>query len=62
MLVASAAAATPRTPSGGRRLVAQGLRVECVATSRTTEALARSVGLTVRLFDDIARLDLTIDG
>ena len=45
----------------GRR-VAQGLRVECVATSRVTEALARSVGLTVRPFDDIARLDLTIDG
>jgi ribose 5-phosphate isomerase A len=45
----------------GRR-VAQGLRVECVATSRATEALARSLGLTVRPFDDIARLDLTIDG
>ena len=45
----------------GRR-VAQGLRVECVATSRATEALARSVGLTVRPFDDIARIDLTIDG
>ena len=45
----------------GRR-VAQGLRVECVATSRATEALARSVGVTVRPFDDIARLDLTIDG
>jgi ribose 5-phosphate isomerase A len=44
------------------RRVAQGLRVECVATSRATEALARSVGLTVRPFDDIARLDLTIDG
>jgi ribose 5-phosphate isomerase A len=45
----------------GRR-VAEGLRVECVATSRATEALARSVGLTVRPFEDIARLDLTIDG
>lgn len=45
----------------GRR-VAQGLRVDCVATSRATEALARSVGLTVRPFDDIPRLDLTIDG
>ena len=47
--------------AAGRR-VAQGLRVECVATSRATEALARSLGLTVRPFDDIARLDLTIDG
>src|SRR5215213_9662619 len=45
----------------GRR-VAEGLRVDCVATSRATEALARSVGLTVRPFDDLARLDLTIDG
>ena len=45
----------------GRR-VAQGLRVECVATSRATETLARSVGVTVCPFDDIARLDLTIDG
>jgi ribose 5-phosphate isomerase A len=45
----------------GRR-IAQGLRVECVATSGATEALARSAGLTVRPFDDIGRLDLTIDG
>jgi len=45
----------------GRR-VAHGLRIECVATSRATEALARSMGLTVRPFEDIARLDLTIDG
>ena len=45
----------------GRR-VADGLRVDCVATSRATEVLARLVGLTVRPFDDVARLDLTIDG
>jgi ribose 5-phosphate isomerase A len=45
----------------GRR-VRQGLRIECVATSRATDALARSVGLSVRPFDDVARLDLTIDG
>jgi len=45
----------------GRR-VADGLRVDCVATSRATEALARSVGLAIRPFDDVARLDLTIDG
>ena len=44
------------------RLVAHGLRIDCVATSRATEALARSVGLTVRPFEDVARLDLTIDG
>jgi ribose 5-phosphate isomerase A len=45
----------------GRR-VAQGLRIECVATSRATESLARAAGLTVRPFEDVARLDLTIDG
>ena len=45
----------------GRR-VADGLRIECVATSRATETLARSVGLAIRPFDGIARLDLTIDG
>ena len=45
----------------GRR-VADGLRIECVATSRATEALARSVGLAIRPFDGIARIDLTIDG
>jgi ribose 5-phosphate isomerase A len=44
------------------RRVAEGLRVECVATSHATEALARSAGLTIRPFDDIARIDLTIDG
>ena len=44
------------------RLVAQGLRLDCVATSRATETLAQSVGLTVRPFEDVARLDLTIDG
>jgi ribose 5-phosphate isomerase A len=42
--------------------VREGLRVGCVATSRATEALARSVGLSVRPFDDVSRLDLTIDG
>jgi ribose 5-phosphate isomerase A len=44
------------------RLVADGLRIDCVATSRATEALARSVGLAVRPFDDVSRVDLTIDG
>lgn len=42
--------------------VAQGLRIDCVATSVSTEALAASVGLRVRPFDDVARVDLTIDG
>jgi ribose 5-phosphate isomerase A len=45
----------------GRR-VAQGLRVTCVATSTATERLARTHALRVRPFDDVARVDLTIDG
>jgi ribose 5-phosphate isomerase A len=44
------------------RSVAMGLRVNCVATSAATETLARSVGLTITPFDDISRVDLTIDG
>ncbi len=43
-------------------LVADGLHVDCVATSTATEALARSVGLTVTAFQQVARVDLTIDG
>lgn len=45
----------------GRR-VAQGLRVTCVATSVATETLAKSVGLTITPFDEVSRVDLTIDG
>jgi ribose 5-phosphate isomerase A len=36
--------------------------VRCVATSSGTEALARSVGLDVRPPDEVARLDVAIDG
>jgi len=45
----------------GRR-AAQGLRVDCVATSVATEMLAKSVGLTITPFDDVSRVELTIDG
>jgi ribose 5-phosphate isomerase A len=38
------------------------LDITCVATSPATEELARSEGLDVRPFTDIAGLDLTIDG
>jgi ribose 5-phosphate isomerase A len=44
------------------RRVTAGLRVDCVATSSATEALARALGLPVRPFDDVGRVDLTIDG
>ncbi|MCW6536131.1 ribose-5-phosphate isomerase RpiA [Sphingomonas lycopersici] len=45
----------------GRR-IAEGLRVEAVATSEATAAAARAVGVVVRDFSTIATLDLTIDG
>lgn len=43
-------------------LGARRLDVTCVSTSPATEELARAVGLDVRPFTDIDRLDLTIDG
>lgn len=43
-------------------LAARGLRIETVATSEASAALARSKGLTVRDFSEVARLDLAIDG
>jgi ribose 5-phosphate isomerase A len=42
--------------------VRQGLRVDVAVTSRATEALATSLGLTITPFETISRVDLTIDG
>ncbi len=42
--------------------VAAGLRITAVATSLETERLAREAGIMVLPFDDIARIDLAIDG
>jgi ribose 5-phosphate isomerase A len=39
-----------------------GLRIEAVATSRASEALAQACGISVRDFADVSRVDLTIDG
>lgn len=44
------------------RVKAEGLKITCVATSRRTADLARSLGLTVVAMDDVKWLDLTIDG
>jgi len=44
------------------RRVKEGLRVECVATSVTTERLGLSLGLRVIPFETVSRVDLTIDG
>jgi ribose 5-phosphate isomerase A len=42
--------------------VRQGLRIDATATSRATEVLATSRGLTITPFEAISRVDLTIDG
>lgn len=42
--------------------VAAGLSVRCVATSLASHALASGHGLDVITFDDVARVDLAIDG
>jgi ribose 5-phosphate isomerase A len=43
-------------------LAARSLDIRCVATSPRTERAAREVGLPVEDFDDLARLDIAIDG
>ncbi|SFP73031.1 ribose-5-phosphate isomerase RpiA [Sphingomonas rubra] len=45
-----------------RAIGAAGLAIEAVATSEASAALARSVGIRVRDFAGVARVDLTIDG
>lgn len=42
--------------------VKQGLKIEGVATSAATEALARSVGISLRSFESVSKVDLTVDG
>ncbi len=43
-------------------MVRGGARLLCVPTSEKTAALARKLGLTLAALDDLAPLDLTIDG
>ena len=43
-------------------LAGRRLRLRCVATSPTTAAAARALGLTVEPFSGIAHLDLAVDG
>jgi ribose 5-phosphate isomerase A len=45
----------------GRR-VADGLRIQAVATSIASAELARELGIRVHDFADVARVDLTVDG
>ncbi|MGG1616988.1 ribose-5-phosphate isomerase RpiA [Paenibacillus sp. NRS-1782] len=42
--------------------VAQGLHIEAVATSQASEDQARELGIPIVPFDQIGRLDVTIDG
>jgi ribose 5-phosphate isomerase A len=42
--------------------VAQGLRITAVATSEASAAQARSLGIPLLAMDDVAAVDLTIDG
>lgn len=43
-------------------VAARGLDVVCVATSPRTEEAARGLGLRVRAFEQLERLDLAVDG
>jgi ribose 5-phosphate isomerase A len=45
----------------GKR-VGAGLKITGVATSLATDALARTAGIAMRGFDDVAAIDLAIDG
>ena len=42
--------------------VATGLEIRCVATSRASQELAERLGLDMIAFDDLATVDLAIDG
>ncbi len=42
--------------------VREGLEVQCVATSKATEAHATSLGIAITTLDELPFLDLTIDG
>src|SRR3546814_8612955 len=44
------------------RCIQAGLRIEAVATSEASAALARSVGIVLVPLERVSRVDLTIDG
>ncbi len=44
------------------RMVAKGLRIKGVATSKATEQLARKVGIPITTLEEVDGIDLTIDG
>lgn len=46
----------------GARAATDGLALTCVASSETTEAIAREVGLKIASLDDHPVLDLAVDG
>jgi len=46
----------------GRRIARDGLRITAAGTSRATEQAARDAGIPFLAFDDLATVDLCIDG
>ena len=46
----------------GRRFQAESLTLQCIATSRESEGLGLSYGLTFADFDTVSAFDITIDG
>jgi len=46
----------------GRRIAQEGLRITAAGTSRATEQAARAAGIPFLAFDDLAAVDLCIDG
>ena len=43
-------------------LIKQGLKVKCVSTSNHTSELAKSLGIEIIDLNEVAYIDLTIDG
>ena len=46
----------------GRRFQAEALTLRCIATSRESEELGRSYGISFADFDSVSSFDITIDG
>ena len=46
----------------GQRIKDEGLKLKCIATSDESEKLARALNIPIYDFDEIKKLDITIDG
>lgn len=45
-----------------KRVKKEGLSIQCVASSRQTEALAKELGLLLVNLDDVSSIDISVDG